>query len=338
MHKLLLPFLPAVVLCERLIWSEEFDSLNFSTWTSTVSTYPQEAFHYTRNSRENFWVEDGVLNIKMTFTADTYGEEFLENGELDLFEEDPEHPCNIRWGEEENCYSRAGVDIVKPLQGANLKTEGSFSFRYGRVEARVKLPLTPWVHSALWLMPDHSPYGGWPAGGEIDIVEASGMRKYHCGGTDRSIDTLQSNLHFGPSRDQHWSDASLVHNKTHNYADEWHLWGMEWTENYIAFTFDGVESYRLTAPGQPGGLFDMAGFEGENIYSNGGALAPWDQKFFFIISQGTGSWPFYNWCEPPSPWGDDSVEKRREFWSRRAEWQADFFEQNFMFDYIRVYQ
>ena len=29
------------VLCERLIWSEEFDSLNFSTWTSTVSTYPQ---------------------------------------------------------------------------------------------------------------------------------------------------------------------------------------------------------------------------------------------------------------------------------------------------------
>ena len=29
---------------------------------------------------------------------------------------------------------------------------------------------------------------------------------------------------------------------------------------------------------------------------------------------------------------------RREFWSRRAEWQADFFEQNFMFDYIRVYQ
>ena len=99
----------------------------------------------------------------MTFTADTYGEDFLESGELDLYEEDPENPCNIRsecalgmkeiysnlvksgwnlraspmfacfafcrWGQEENCYSRAGVDIVKPLQGANLKTEGSFSFR-----------------------------------------------------------------------------------------------------------------------------------------------------------------------------------------------------------------
>ena len=30
----------------------------------------------------------------MTLTADTYGEDFLENGELDLFEEDPDHPCN----------------------------------------------------------------------------------------------------------------------------------------------------------------------------------------------------------------------------------------------------
>ena len=113
--------------------------------------------------------------FRMTFTADTYGEDFLESGELDLYEEDPEHPCNIRlkcqnrifwlawfeggnigadyfglldmqvrmseqniliglicrWGQEENCYSRAGVDIVKPLQGANLKTEGSFSFRWG---------------------------------------------------------------------------------------------------------------------------------------------------------------------------------------------------------------
>ena len=34
--------------------------------------------------------------FRMTFTADTYGEDFLESGELDLFEEDPEHPCNIR--------------------------------------------------------------------------------------------------------------------------------------------------------------------------------------------------------------------------------------------------
>ena len=49
-------------------------------------------------------------------------------------------------------------------------------------------------------------------------------------------------------------------------------------ENFIAFSVDGLEIYRLTAPGQvswddiiviilqPGGLWDMAGFEGEYIY------------------------------------------------------------------------
>ena len=91
-------------------------------------------------------VTNGKLNLliltrektRMTLTADTYGEDFLEDGELDLFEEDPDHPCNqveseIRhlilsremaimmsmcqgWGEEQNCYSRSGEDIVKPLQ------------------------------------------------------------------------------------------------------------------------------------------------------------------------------------------------------------------------------
>ena len=34
-------------------------------------------------------------NVRLTSTADTYGEDFLEHGELDLFEEDPDHPCNV---------------------------------------------------------------------------------------------------------------------------------------------------------------------------------------------------------------------------------------------------
>ena len=34
-----------------------------------------------------------------------------------------------RWGQAENCYSKAGADLVKPLQAAKLTTEGLFSFR-----------------------------------------------------------------------------------------------------------------------------------------------------------------------------------------------------------------
>ena len=64
-----------------------------------------------------------------TLTADEYGEEFLFKGELDLYEEDPEHPCNIWYNRDSLCYSRSGEDIVKPVQLARLMTKGKFSFR-----------------------------------------------------------------------------------------------------------------------------------------------------------------------------------------------------------------
>jgi len=37
-------------------------------------------------------------------------------------------------------------------------------------------------------------YGGWPKSGEIDLVESSGNREYHCGATSRGVDTVQVSL------------------------------------------------------------------------------------------------------------------------------------------------
>jgi len=342
--------LVGLVSSEKLVWSEEFDNLDESVWLHEVTTFPQEEFQYFRNNRDNSWVQNGVLHVTLTSTADTYGEDFLEHGELDLFEEDPEHPCNIGWSVDKNCYSKSGEDIVKPLQTAKLRSDPGFSFKYGRVEVKAKLPLLPWVRPAFWLMPEGpGAYGGWPSSGEIDMMESSGMKGYHCGATSRGVDTVQTNLHFGPSRDQHWSDGKTYKNSSNNFADSWHLWGMDWKEDYIAFTFDGVESYRLTAPGPPGGLFDMAGFNGENIYREGGPLAPWDQPFYFIISMrlalnwvpcrgwDAGAWPFYDYCDPPAPWAQNSRQKRREFWAARDDWEQ-MMKQPYMIDYIRVYQ
>ena len=53
----------------------------------------------------------------MTFTADTYGEDFLESGELDLYEEDPEHPCNIRL----ECRSR--IFWLAWFEGWNVRAD-----------------------------------------------------------------------------------------------------------------------------------------------------------------------------------------------------------------------
>merc|ERR1712193_245496 len=83
-------------LCEKLVWSDEFETLNETEWKIRVSTYKLDDFSYYRNSRKNQWVENGVLNLMPTLTADTYGEDFLYNGKLDLLNkpEDPAHPCD----------------------------------------------------------------------------------------------------------------------------------------------------------------------------------------------------------------------------------------------------
>ena len=47
-------------------------------------------------------------------------------------------------------------------------------------------------------------------------------------------------------------------------------------------------TFRLTAPGPPGGLFEYAGLPGANIWATGGPMAPFDTNFHFIISAQSG--------------------------------------------------
>ena len=122
--------------CETLVWSDEFDSLDESKWSHLVTTYPLEDFQYYRNNRANSWVSDGRLHIMPTPTAMEYGEDFLYSGTIDLFTEDPEHPCNIAWSQDTLCRDQAGVDIVKPIQLARLETK----VRLADVDTEIHLP------------------------------------------------------------------------------------------------------------------------------------------------------------------------------------------------------
>ena len=168
-------------------------------------------------------------------------------------------------------------------------------------------------------------------------MESSGNRDYYCGKSSFGVDTVQTNIHFGPSRQQHWSDGDRKTNSSDDYADDFHIWVMDWTPDHIAFSIDGEETYRLTAPGEPGGLFNHAGFDGENIYSGGGPMAPFDEEFYFILSIQSGGWPFYDYCDPPAPWSPNSKSPKKEFWEARDTWLSSW-KQPFTFDYIRVYK
>jgi beta-glucanase (GH16 family) len=98
------------------------------------------------------------------------------------------------------CVSNGVLHIIaraKPADGifytsARLKSQGLFAQKYGRFEFRAKLPGGRGYWPALWLMPEHSAYGRWPASGGIDVLENRG----------NDLAMVRGTLHFGSRQPQ----------------------------------------------------------------------------------------------------------------------------------------
>ena len=119
---------------------------------------------------------------------------------------------------------------------SQIPLQGKFSFRYGRVEVAARLPLADWLRPAIWLLPENNKYGAFPASGEIDLMEATGNINYHCGTQSRGVDTVQTNIHYGPPGSQSSGRLATVWtNTTDDYAERFHIYELEWTEQYLAF-------------------------------------------------------------------------------------------------------
>ena len=122
---------------------------------------------------------------------------------------------------------------------ARLRTVNSFSFRYGRVEVRAKIPSGDWLWPAIWMLPTHNPYGTWPASGEIDIMESRGNRQFFDQqGVNIGCEQVSSTLHFGP----YWpydayENVGTATNSAPNagFNNEFHTFGIEWTDSKRLF-------------------------------------------------------------------------------------------------------
>jgi len=64
--------------------------------------------------------------------------------------------------------------ITQPYTSARILTKGLFSQRYGRFEARMKLPTGKGIWPAFWLLGSNIDFDPWPKSGEIDIMENIG--------------------------------------------------------------------------------------------------------------------------------------------------------------------
>jgi beta-glucanase (GH16 family) len=120
---------------------------------------------------------------------------------------------------------------------ARLKTHGRFSFRYGRVAARMRVPAGRGLWPAFWMMGADINLVGYPRCGEIDVMEVLGQHPR----------TVHGTVHGpGPNLD---SGIGGQLTAKRSLARRFHTYGARWTPDQVRFTLDGraYETVRRSA-------------------------------------------------------------------------------------------
>lgn len=128
---------------------------------------------------------------------------------------------------------------------ARITTLGHYDVRYGRLEARMKLVSGQGIWPAFWTAGSNIEQVGWPAAGEIDVMEHLGSEPYRVHGA----------LH-GPDYDT-LSDFDLPDGEA--VADDFHTYAVEWNADSISWLVDGHRYHveQLGDRGQPGAAFGL---------------------------------------------------------------------------------
>ncbi len=203
----------------KQLWSDEFNTDGFpnsNNWgydTGNNNGWGNNEEQYYTNRQENAFVSNGTLKIVL----------------------------------KKEVYQ--GFNYTS----ARLLSKEKFSFKYGRVEIRAKLPAGGGTWPALWMLGDNISTVGWPACGEIDIMEHVGNQ------LNKIYGTLHHPGHSGGS-----ADGSTVN--IPNVTTEFHVYSLDWSTSQIKFYVDNQLFY---------------------TFANNSSL-PFNQNFFFIMNIAMG--------------------------------------------------
>ncbi len=136
---------------------------------------------------------------------------------------------------------------------ARLLSRGKFSFKYGKLEIRAKLTSGGGTWPALWLLGDNFSTAGWPACGEIDMMEYKG----------NDVNKIFGTLHYPGHSGGGGVGSSLV---IANAATEFHRYALDWSPASIKIMVDDVVFY---------------------TFANSSST-PFNQNFFVILNLAMG--------------------------------------------------
>ena len=134
------------------------------------------------------------------------------------------------------------------------------NWRYGRFEARIKLPATNGFVPAFWMLPAENSYGWWPKSGEIDIMEQPSNEVSNIYGT------IHSETHNNFTGTGAVGGVTVVPDA----QTDFHVYAIEWTADRIDFYVDSQNYFSFS-----------------NDYG-GSATWPFDKPFYIILNLAVG--------------------------------------------------
>jgi hypothetical protein len=318
------------------VFEDNFEKLDRDIWGYEIQRggFGTGSFEWTTNDSRNAYIDAEGLHIIPTLTVDDTDitpAEILDGYTLNLTTDgtctssDSGFSCSI--------YSnKTSGDIINPVRSARLTTKGKKTIKYGKVEVVAKMPKGDWLWPAIWMMPENSVYGIWPASGEIDIAESRGNN-----GDDYAAvggrDSLISAMHWGPvaAVDAFWRTDGKHNVRRTDYSDSFYTFGLEWSEKYI-FTYINsrlLQVFFVSFAGSEN-MWNRGQF-GQDIINNSALHDPWsqtgqpntpfDQEFYLILDVAIGGTNgFFPDQIGNKPWGDKSYTAPREFWNASELW------------------
>jgi len=216
---------------DSLVWSDEFNDkvgLNLQIWTCEIGNgtngWGNNELQYYTDRSENISVDTGYLRI--TAKRENYeGYEFTSS---------------------------------------RIITSNKYEFTYGKIVIRAKLPKGTGTWPALWMLGENISSIGWPACGEIDIMEHVGKDQ------NRIHGSLHNAVYYG-------GNSKSGNTYINGVSDEFHEYIAVWAPKYIAFYVDSRQYYYYTV--QTGDPYDSPFFFIMNIAMGGNWGGDVDPEF-----------------------------------------------------------
>lgn len=216
-------------------------------YTVYALAYSKTDHSISTNQKVTVYVtEDNFVNLVWSDEFETDGTPDSSKWNYDLGDGCP-NLCGWGNNEKQSYTSRSDNAVVEDgvlkitakkenYQGseytsARMLTQGKYSFTYGKVEVRAKLPSGGGTWPAIWMLGSSITSVGWPACGEIDIMEHTGNNQ----------GVVSSALHTTSS-----SGATINHGdqRIDDVTEQFHVYELFWNNEEMIFSVDGVEHYR----------------------------------------------------------------------------------------------